>query len=483
MFFRVSKNDLKVIFNYIGQLLIWSSYAFLIPLILVFIYNEPKQHVLVYLFCFLVTIIIGYLIKSKINPENKDISFSITHATIVTVVFWILFNLLAAIPFVFIENMGGLDSVFESVSATTTTGLTTITNLSGISYSILFWRSLLSWFGGLGVVLLALLGVLTTIREFSLLAKAEGHTEQSIPNIKKTVFSFWYIYIGATAIGIVGLTLSGMGIFYSFNYAMSAISTTGIESINNGVINFGLVTHSILAILMIIGATSFITHYLAIKNKSLKEYFRDYEFIFLISFIFLGSLLLALKMNLFSLSGIIGSLVNSTAAQTGGGFITTTVSNFASWDEFVLIFLIVLMFIGGSTASTSGGIKIHRFIMFLKTVGWKIKEIYLPKKAYFVKKFHSRIVSEDEIRDNLFFIGAYFFFAAITAIILTLYGFGYIHSLFETLSAQSNVGISVGITSATLPIFPKILLICNMIIGRLEIIPLFALIGLFLKMR
>ncbi len=483
MFFRVGKNDLKVIFNYIGLLLMWSSLAFILPLIIVLIYNEPKQNFLAYLFCFIITIIVGYLIKTQINPENKQISFSVIHATLVAVIFWILFNILTSLPFMLIENMSFINSFFESISATTTTGLSVIHNFAPISHSILMWRSLLSWFGGLGVVLLALLGVLTTAKNFGLLAKAEGHDSLATPNLKKTVFLFWYIYISITALGALALTFFGMKLFYAINYAMSAISTTGMESSNIGLMSNGLGVQIIIAFLMVFGATSFITHYLAMKKKSIKEYFRDYEFIFLISLTFFGSVLLAIKLNLFDILGIISSIITAASAATGGGFPSVPQATIALWGEFLLIITIFLMFIGGSTASTAGGIKIHRFVLFLKTISWKTKELFLPKKAYFSKKFHTRLVNDEEIKNNLFFIGIYLLFVIITATILTLYGFSFIKSLFETMSAQSNVGLSVGITTATLPLFPKILLIFNMIIGRLEIIPIFALFGLFLKLR
>ena len=177
------------------------------------------------------------------------------------------------------------------------------------------------------------------------------------------------------------------------------------------------------------------------------------------------------------------TLYHVVSALTCGGIGLYMPNVFVNYGEFFKTIFVFLMFIGGSTTSTAGGIKIQRFILIIKMLWWKIKEIILPKKAYFSKKFEGKILTSSDLKDISNFIQIYILFVLLGTFVLVFLGYGFLDSLFEVVSAQGNVGLTVGIVKATMPVVAKIMLIINMLIGRLEIIPLFAIIGFVINTK
>ena len=468
--------DLKLILNNTGILLYFTSFLFIIPLIIILIYNEPTNYIFIYIIIAILTMAVSRLLRF-----NYTIKPTLNHAIITTGFFWLIFNVIASLPFELIEHMSFIDGFFESVSATTTTGLSMIIAPNQLANSTLFWRSLIGWIGGLGIIVLAMLGLFFSLKKFKYFSEAEGHADLMQSNIKKTISTLWSIYLFGTLIGALALRISGLPLFDALNYAMTAISTTGTDIVNGGLLSY----HSLWAIIitfliMLFGATSFITHYYFFKKRQLKAYFKDSEFISIILLVLLGFIFISLKyIKFFNFD----TLFHLMSAITCGGIPLYHTYVLKAYPEFLKTIFIFLMFIGGSSASTAGGIKVQRFIILLKMVWWKTKELMLPKNSYFPKKFGKKILDNKELRDIYSFIQLYILFVILGLIVFVFLGYGFINSAFEVTSAQGNVGLSVGITKITMPLIGKIMLILNMLIGRLEIIPVFALFGFFINYK
>ncbi len=276
--------------------------------------------------------------------------------------------------------------------------------------------------------------------------------------------------------------LSGMTLFEAINYSMSAISTTGMDisttgltTTHNGWNAIGIHnywTDISLILIMLLGATSFSVHYLFWKSKDLKSYFSDTEFKALIIIGLISAFSIIPKL------GIESAIFHAISAITGGGFSIEMPLKIGEWESFSLIILSAAMFIGGSSASTAGGIKLNRFIIFIKSIHWKIMLTMLPKNSIISKKFEGQTVEETQIKEITQFIAFFALFIFLGTLILTFQGYPLDTATFEVVSAQSNVGISAGISNETIPLLSKTMLIFNMWIGRIEILPFFILLGL-----
>jgi trk system potassium uptake protein TrkH len=228
-----------------------------------------------------------------------------------------------------------------------------------------------------------------------------------------------------------------------------------------------------LIVLMVLGATSFSLIYLIMKKHNLKAFINDSE---ARTLLILGLLVAVIS---FPKLGLESALFHAFSAVTAGGFQLVSSITASGWEDIVKFLLIMLMLIGGSTNSTAGGIKIARFVIFVKSMFWKIKESMMPKGTVFSRKFEGKELRAEHLAEIYFFILAYLFFIGLGTIVVLLDGAELSDAMFEVVSAQSNAGISAGISKPGMPLATEIMLIFNMWIGRLEIIPLFALLALF----
>ena len=489
MIWAYTIRDFKIVFRDVGNLLKLSSVAFLIPaaLSLFLEFGSAPEITSYYLMAGAITFLIGIILHLAFNIEDET---RFKHAFFIVTIVWLLFTFLASLPFIWILSMSPLDAYFETMSALTTTGLSVMTLPAGKSSialldiapaSLIFWRSFLSWIGGLGIVLLAMLGVFGCYTRASRLIIAEGREERLKANLMNSVREIWVIYIILTIIGVVLLYLSGMEPLDAVNYSMSAISTTGMTTTGKGLavqnnfwVNEGVRNYWVdisLIIIMLFGATSFYVHSL-FKKKGYKAYFKDAEL--------RGLLLLGLVFAIFIVPhlGAESAFFHSFSAITCGGFALVPEPVAALWPDFAKLILIAAMFIGGSSGSTAGGIKMARFLIFIKSIWWKAKETLLPKNAMFARKFEGMPVDSEHIKEICLFILLYIVFIFLGVFVLTFNGENLTDALFEVVSAQGNAGISVGVTHPGMNPINEIMLIINMFVGRLEIIPIFSLLGI-----
>ncbi|MBU0635784.1 TrkH family potassium uptake protein, partial [Candidatus Micrarchaeota archaeon] len=467
MVFRFSWTDAKIAVRDTSRALEWLGVAFIIPAILSGLFNESITNTIVFIGSGILVWVIGRLLGIALRSTKEETQFK--HAIFGVSLFWLVTSILSALPFVLLNYLPWDSAIFETMSAITTTGLTMVPNPSILPSSLIFWRSLLSWIGGIGIIVMALVGILTTYSRASKYIQAEGRGERLKPNIKNTIKQIWKIYLALTAIGIVLLLFAGMGFFDSVNYSMSAISTTGFNTQYSSIAGYNNIwIEGVLLFITILGATSFGIHYLFFGKKKWGAYFGDTQFRAVIVLSLAGSLLI------FSQLGTLWESVFQAIGGVTNGAFTLVAGSFSERGDFTMLVLIVLAFIGGSAGSTSGGIKISRCLILLKSVFWRIKQSIVGKEVFFARKFERKPVSKEQVREISHFVILYAGIFLIGTALLIFQGNAMNDSLLESISAQSNAGMTAGITQPDMPLDSKVTLIGLMWIGRLELIPLLA---------
>ena len=412
-----------------------------------------------------VAILIGFLLRRMFKPTELTLGEAMVMVTFA----WILFSALSSVPYVLGNQMAVEDAYFESMSGFTATGLTMIGNVvEDAPKSVQFWRSLTEWVGGLGVVVLFLAALVGFGKAARKMYVAEARAEYIEPTIRETARSLWKVYVILTLAGMIGLIAVGMPPFDSVNHAMTGIATGGFTVCNKSFAGYGYAAWAVAIFIMMAGATSFAVHRRVLAGHW-RELFRNVEVRLMFVLIATSTLLLVWSF------GLGHSLFQATSALTGTGFSTTP--GLPGWSDIQKGLLTMLMLIGGGYGSTSSAIKLIRIIIIGKAIHWMIKRSFLPERAVVPLKVAGKEYTERETMETSIYAFIYLVVLAVGAVILMTLGNPFMNSVFESASAQGNVGLTVGITSATMPLAGKISLTVQMLVGRLEIIPVIAFLS------
>ena len=343
-----------------------------------------------------------------------------------------------------------------------------VRNIQASPRTILFWRSLTEWVGGVGVVVLFLAALIGAGRAARKMYVAEARVERIEPSIRATARTLWKIYALFTLLGVVGLYLAGTPtLFEAVNHSMTGIATGGFTVRNTSFAEYGYPVLAISILIMMAGAISFAVHRRVMAGQW-RELFQNIEVRLMLVLIALATLLLIWSV------GLRDALFQSSSALTGTGFSTADLS---TWGDPQKGLLTILMTIGGGYGSTSSAIKLIRTVIIVKAVHWMIKRSFLPQRAVVPMKMSGRIYSDQEMMETAIYAFIYIIVLISGAVVLMVVGpYSAMNSVFESASAQGNVGLSVGITSAAMPLAGKISMTIQMLVGRLEIIPVIAFI-------
>ena len=464
----ISRTDLKIVARNFGILMIGIGVMCLIPLIIDLIFFEFD--VVSFIVPSAISIILGFLFVKYFDSYSSK-RIRLKHGMMISSFAWLWAGIIGGLVITLATNIPIIDGVFESVSALTGTGITIFENVEALPYSILFFRALEQWIGGLGVIVVMLRFIMPGSIS-SKLYKSEARDEKLKPSIKGTTRETLKIYGIFTLSGIILYVLAGMPLFDAVCNTFCTISTGGmsVKNANMGYYQNDLI-YLISIIIMILGATSFLVHYKIIKTKG-KSLIKDLQFKVLICIIASVSLMLYFISDIIPMELVF--TVTSVITTTGAS--VASVDAMASWPAFVIICLMALMLVGGSSGSTVGAIKLVRTIIFFKGIYASIKEILSPEGRIIPVKLNGNVISEKAIGEAGKFIVLYMIIIFITWALFCLFGYDPFKSLFASMSLQGNNGLELGIIHHTMNPILKIVSMFNMWTGRLEIYPALVLL-------
>lgn len=483
--------DIKIIGFYLGRIILGLAFAMVAPIALGFSFGEinPALDFLIGL----EIIIISGLLLTRLCYIEKDLNWM--QGMIVVSLSWLAAMFLGAIPLYLSGHWKSfLDACFDAMSGFATTGLALVQDLDHLSRAHNFWRHLIMFMGGQGIVIIALSFFVKGFSGAFKMYMGEARDERILPNVISTarfiwVVSFVYLILGTLALGVTGI-LNGMrpvnAFFHGICLFMAAFDTGGFTPQSQNILYY----HSfwmelVTLIIMILGAINFKLHYnLWAGNR--KEIIKNIETVTL--FITMVTLAFFITLGLRQ-AGIYPKAMmlfrkgvyQLVSGHTGTGYQTIYAPQFLSdWNNFALVSLILAMALGGAVCSTTGAIKMLRVGIIFKALAEDIKRIILPENAVIVAKFHHirEIFLEDkQARSALLITLAYLTLYLLGSFVGMFFGYPFLNSLFESTSAAANVGLSCGITNAAMPDALKITYILQMWAGRLEFMSIFALFG------
>jgi len=471
----------KTVFFLIGVLLIVLGLSMLAPYSMQVLYEENSHSFISSSF---VTIFIGIL--CILANLEKDLRLNLRQTFLFSTLAWVMVAIFGSLPFVLSnQTFSFSDAFFESMSGITTTGATIISDLDNSPRSILLWRAIMQWLGGIGIVVMAIT-ILPLLKVGGMqLFKMEGpdSTEKILPRTIEVAAIIISTYVILTILCGFFYWVFGMTIFDSICHAMTTIATGGFSTHNDSIGFFKNSNIEIIASLFIIlGSIPFIS-YLKFSQGNRKIFFQDvqikgliYLLIFSIFIMFLYLLFINYESNLFDKIRI--SSFNVISILSGTGYVT---DDFGLWGKFSLIFFLFLMFIGGCAGSTACGIKIFRLQMLLIFLKNQVKKLIHPNSVI-ITKYNNHKISDDFIRSVIIFIFSFLFIFLIIAMLLSISGLDFVTSISGAASSISNVGPGLGEIIGpdgnykSLPNLSKWILATGMLLGRLE---LFAVLVLF----
>ena len=420
-------------------------------------------------------------IKSIVSPEtpfnyNELLNVSMMRKEVETLtlgqiltltsVAWIIVPAISTIPYIY-YGIPLVDAFFESLSGWTSTGLSALPSLSIIPESIILFRSITQWVGGLGIVVL----ILTVVRGKEALSflKAEGRSTSQI-GIGETVGTIFKVYVLLTILGAGVLVWLGIDIFEAVNLSFSGISNGGFFPFDS--YEFNDLQKFALAIIMFAGATSFLFYRNILEGKWLKSVM-DEEFILygIITVVAIGLIVWIGGEDFYNV------ILNTISSIACGGF---AIGDLSVLHGFAIYILILLMLSGGMVGSTTGGIKLWRILVLMKAIAIQIRKAFLPAGAVQVVKINGEAIDEHVIVESATFVFTYLLLFLFGAGIFLIFNYSLHNSLFMVGSALGNVGLST-VSVPEIGTTAKAFLMLLMYLGRIEIFPSLALISSIIR--
>ncbi len=471
----------KTVFFLIGILLIVLGASMLAPYSLQLIFKEDSHS---FVSASIVTIFIGSLFV--LGNLEKEFKLNLRQTFLFSSLAWFMIAIFGSLPFLLsTQEFSFSEAFFESMSGITTTGATIISDLDNSPKSILLWRAIMQWLGGIGIVVMAIT-ILPLLQVGGMqLFKMEGpdSTEKILPRTIEVAATIISIYIILTFLCGFFYWIFGMTIFDSISHSMTTIATGGFSTHDDSIGFFKNPNIEIVAsVFIILGSIPFIS-YLKFAQGNRKVFFNDvqikgliYLLLISITIMFFYLLLTKYEANIFDKIRI--SSFNVISILSGTGYVT---DDFGLWGKFSLIFFLFLMFIGGCAGSTACGIKIFRLQMLLIFLKNQIKKLISPNSVI-ITKYNNQKISDNFINSVIIFIFTFLFVFLIIAMLLSISGLDFITSISGAASSISNVGPGLGDMIGPngnykdIPDLSKWILSIGMLLGRLE---LFAVLVLF----
>lgn len=374
----------------------------------------------------------------------------------------------------------GLNALFEGVSGFTSAGLTMVSRPSQLPACLQWWRSLMQWVGGIGVIVLAI-ALLEPSKDSYVLYQAEGRQARIGLTITRTVRRILAIYTGYTLFSLFLLKISGMSWWVALNHAMSAISTGGFSITDNSMGAYSLSIKLVLIVVMFLGAMPFSIHDQILSKKNLAALLKDRQHFLLLSLGMVGCVVVGLEHYRFvGQFAWIESIFQWLSALTTCGFSTQSLQFWSSRNKLLLS---IAMVMDGAAGSTAGGLKLRRIVAMFESVSWRLRRTTLSSRQIVLRQVDgqlytpeqaSRKIEEATALGVLWIVCLGIGVLLLTHVVPTEYTLSDV--IFETSAALGTAGLSVGITTPSLHWSGKCVLIVLMWMSRLEIVPVLMLL-------
>ena len=481
------KFNLKIILYVIGILLAFNGGLMLLAALISFLMKDGVSSEIT-LSAF---IVLGMGASMVLIFRNHHTNIQKREGYLIVTIGWLLMAITGMLPFL---TTGSIDSVydafFETMSGYTATGSTILTDIESLPAGVLFWRSMMHWIGGMGIIVLAiailpLLGI-GGMQLFS--AEAPGPNSDKLhPRITDTAKRLWFIYVAYTIVETLLLYLAGMSLFDAVNHSMSTMASGGFSTKNDSLAHWNHLpwVHYIIIIFMFLAGTNFVLSYFAFTGK-IQKIFQDNEFLTFAKFIFVFSIIvfsvlitqIDLDSDSFHHPQVFGKIESSLrhsvfqvlAIVTTTGFVT---ADYTSWNSFLTVFFFGLMFLGGSAGSTSGGIKVVRHLLMIKSGVLEFKRALHPN-AIIQPRFNGKVISQEIIGNILGFFILYMLSFIIGSLVFGFMGLDFESAIGVAASSLGNVGPAIGdfgpaSNFSQLPPAGKLWSSFLMLMGRLEL--------------
>ena len=441
------------------------------------IFYDDQNHINTFLLCSLITTSFGFLLRF-LTKDEKNAEIKKRDGYLIVVGGWLCMTFFGTLPYLLSDSIPSFtDAFFETMSGFTTTGSTILDKIETLPKSILFWRSMTQWIGGMGIIVLtiAILPLLGIGGMELFVAEAPGPTKDKIhPRIKETAKRLWIIYFSLTALETVILMLLGLSFFDAINHSLTTTSTGGFSTKQESIAAFqNPFVEAVIVIFMFLAGTNFTMIYFGLKMKFRKIINND-EFKWYLSAVLILILLLSSYKTLTSSSDFMHSFREISFQVVS--IITTTgyaTADYTLWGSFLTFIFFLFLFSGASAGSTSGGIKIVRIILLIKNGLLEFKRRLHPK-AVIPVMLNKQVISSTITYNLLAFIFLYLFVFTLGSIFLSLLGVDMLTSISAVASAVGNVGpgiadVGPSFSFSQLPSSAKWILSLLMLMGRLEL--------------
>ncbi|HBG32633.1 MAG: potassium transporter [Tenericutes bacterium GWD2_38_27] len=474
-----------MLLGYLGIFMMMIGLIVLLPLFILIFYPNEASQARFFIIPGTVSIILGYML-TLINRGKETEKLERHQDAVLIFSIWIIAILISSIPFMLSGTYNFSQSVFESTSGYSTTGLSVV-DVTQASHMFLLFRALMQFFGGVGLVLVLTSAV--SDKYGMRLYNAEGHNDKLLPNLLRSARLILSIYTSYIVIGSILYVIFGMPLFDAFCHAIASVSTGGFSTQSASIGYYdSLPIEIITMVLMLLGATNLIIHIYFFKGKIKKSLSHvELKLFAILTLIFLPLMILSVSS---MYTGNLGEAIRTGLFQFMSAITTTgfqTVPTFTTLPHFFNISVIILMVIGGGIGSTAGGIKQYRVALSIKHIYWNLRDRLSNKKTLhtdYTSRFGKEIiVTDQELSGHSAHILLYLLTLGMGTLIFTFFGYSIGDALFEFASALGTVGLSIGVLSYSS--HPVMLWTASigMFLGRLEFyVVLIALSKMFLDL-
>lgn len=468
----------RVVIYILGWLLVFEGFFLLLPCLVGVIYREDDAYY--FAVTSLICLAFGFLI-TRFRPKNK--SLFAREGFVIVALSWFLLSIFGALPFVLSGSIPSfVDALFETASGFTTTGATILNDVEAMSMCGNFWRTFTHWIGGMGVLvfMMAVVPLADGRNMYLMKAESPGPTVgKLVPKIKTTAKILYGMYIVLSVIEFLFLLAGGMNVYFAMTTTFGTAGTGGFGILSDSMASFSSYIQIVVTVFMIAFGINFTFYYLLILKKRWKDAFKMSEVR-----AYLGIILAAIVAVTINVHGMFGSIfdaIKHSAFQVASIITTTGFStvDFNKWPQFSKTILLMLMFIGACAGSTGGGMKVSRIIIWAKTLFKELKVMIHPRNVYKVS-VDGRKIEHEVVRSVNVFLVSYIFIYALSVLIVSLDGYDFATNFSGVAATINNVGPgfeAVGPMENFSVFSPlsKLVLVFDMIAGRLELFPLILL--------